>query len=137
MSRIGTLRKLIIEDFKQDQQDLVDKIAYVLNPAIDQIAGVINGGVDFSNLSFQTKDLTLTVDSSGSPTDTTSFKSTIIGRVRGIQCVRAENLTNTDVYPTGCPFVSFSESAGSIIINNITNLQTDNSYKISLIIFPS
>ena len=47
---------------------------------------------------------------------------------------KADNTTNSNIYPTGV-FVSWTQSADFIQINNISGLQVGSSYKIRLVAF--
>src|SRR3990167_6772601 len=108
MASLSELKRLIREDFSPDDQELIGKIANILNPSLQEIYSAINGNLTVTdNINMQLKELEISVDSAGIPKVPTSYKSELKGSTRGIHCVKAENLTSTVTYPISCPFVSF------------------------------
>lgn len=131
MAKIKTLPRLIAEDFDQQNQELISKIAFVTNPAFEQIVQAFNKNLTVEdNLNMQVKDLEITVDSGGVPITTTSFKSSLRGNAKGLIVIRVDSLEKTQVYPTSSPFITFSESAGQITINHVTGLVPNSKYQI-------
>jgi hypothetical protein len=49
----------------------------------------------------------------------------------------AINETNTSVYPTSTPFISFSQVGKTVTINNIKGLQSGYKYTLTLVAFDS
>lgn len=134
MAKLTFLKRLIKEDFKQADQELIGKIAFILNPALESITNVLTRNLTFEdNFAGQIKEVDLTVDASGKPINTTSFKSDLNGSCKNLIVTRAQNLTNTAVYPSSAPFISFSESNGQIFINNCTGLQANNKYRLRIL----
>jgi hypothetical protein len=128
-ANLSFLKRLIKEDFEKKDQELVGKIAFVLNPALQQITNILNHGLTIADLNTQVKDLEITVDSSGFPTTDASFKSTLRGRCSQLTIGRAQAV-NATVYPTGAPFPSYTEINGQIVINHITGLPADTRFTI-------
>lgn len=123
-----------MEDFASKDQPLVGKIAFVLNPGLEILTQALNKNITFQdNVYCQVKDVTVTVDANGIPTSTTQIKSTLNNNSQGLMCVLAINSTNPSVYPTGYPFISFTETNKLITIQHITGLQPNNSYQLRII----
>lgn len=129
------LKKLVKEDFDQKDQTLIGKVGFVLNPVIQQITSVLNNGLSLSNLSTQIKNLAVTVDASGNPTNNLSFKSTLSARCTMIQVGRSQNLSNSTTYPTSGHSVSFTENNGQIQILNITGLTAGDNWQLTLVAY--
>lgn len=70
-------KRLVTEDFKSDDQELVSKLAYVLNPFLEQMTNAMNSSITVSdNLDMDYKDIIVTVDSLGIPVNNVSFQTT-------------------------------------------------------------
>ena len=135
MAKSTEFKRLRSEDFGADDQEMIGKLAIIINPMLEQINFALAGNITFSeNISSQIKDIDVTVDSSGTPKITTQFKSTLNTPFKGIWCIRAENQTNTSTYPSSQPFVSALDQGGLVTINHISGLQADNKYKLKLLV---
>lgn len=128
MPNLSFLKRLIKEDFDKKDQELVSKIASILNPALEQIVGIFNKGLNIGDLNTQNKDIEITVDASGFPINNTSFRSELKGKCSMIICGRAQALGVIGVYPTGGHSISFTELAGQLTINHITGLPADQKF---------
>lgn len=133
MAKLGFLKRLVKEDFKKEDQDIISKIAFILNPALESITNSLNNSLTFAeNMNAQVKDLTVEVKS-GKPVQDVSFRSTLKGLCRGIICIRASNLSNTNSFPTSSPFLSFTEDMGQITITHISGLQDNEKYSLRIV----
>lgn len=135
MSQIPQLKKLIVEDFPKKDQDLISKIAYPFNNAIETIINTVNGQLTFDNLTWQYKSITFTVNADGTLPASAAFNLTTTGQPLGINIIRVVNNTNT-VPLTGAPFASYSLGSKSLItFSNITGLTPGINYTINFIVF--
>jgi len=133
---LGAFRRLYKNDFKPEDQDLVEKISYPLNTGIESIYEAFNKKISLSdNLLCTIRDVEVTVDSTGKPVNTTSFKLDFTGSVSSIFVGNAQNLTNTSTYPTSAPFISWTQTQTGVTINNVTGLQPNNNYRLRIIAF--
>jgi hypothetical protein len=134
MAKLGFLKRLIVEDFNKDDQRVAGKIAYVFNPSMEQLVQALTNGITFEdNIASQVKEITITVDAAGKPISNTSFKSTLKGQCKNIIVTRANNLTNSAVYVTSCPFISWTEDQGQIMIDHVAGLVAGNKFQLRLI----
>jgi hypothetical protein len=122
MSRVPDLRQIKKEDFDSKDQKLVDQLAFPLNNFMQQVINVCKNGVDFNNLNQQIVTFTASVDSTGTPTTPIQFKNTLSTKVIGLICINAINVSTNMRYPQAAPFISYTISAGNIIITNISGL---------------
>lgn len=132
MARIQIPKKLRSEDFKADQQELVDKLAFVINDAFDSFYQTLSKGVDYENLRRQLTTLTVTIDKTGKVAQTPEIKLNVLGRVLGVQVLNAVNVDNINIYPTTSPFVSFSTNSNILRILNITGLPVSSQWSLTL-----
>lgn len=123
------------ENFPSKYHDLVDTIAYPINNAFQQIINAFNSNqiTVTDNLNQQYKTISITVDASGNPVQTTTYKSTLTGRTQGIIVINAVNTTSSTTYPTSCPFISFIDNSGTVTINNVSGLQANQKYTLTIL----
>lgn len=130
-------KRLIKEDVQEEDRALVEKVGYVINPSFEQLAKILDNNLTIKdNFNQSQKEIIVTVNATGTPVTATQFKTDISGNCRGLQVINAVNQSSVNTYPTGTPFISFTEKVGVITVNNITNLQAGNKYKLTVIIYP-
>lgn len=130
MAKVPELRRIVTEEFKEDQRELIDKLGVVLNLFMQQTIDALNGNLDSVNIKQEYKDITVAVNSSGIPIQDTIMKSNIKGRVQGMEVVRAENLTNPGTFPTGGIFITWTVVNTLIRVQHITGLQANQQYTL-------
>lgn len=131
MPFIDTVKRINVDEFKKEDRDTVERIAEIYNYFAEQVTDTINGNLDFDNLNRSVLSLEVSVLSTGKPVNELKF-SAKVGLV-GTKVLRAENLTNAAIYPSGCPFLSFSASGSGIYtVTNITGLQAGNKYRLTI-----
>lgn len=126
-------KRIIKEGVPKEYHVLIDAIAPSINDFADQVINAFNKNITVEdNLNMEIKTLEVVVDGGGIPTMSTAFKSNLADRVRGIVVIRAENLTNSTVYPTAAPFITYSENNSVITINHIAGLPASDKFKLRL-----
>lgn len=137
MAVVQPFKRIVLEDYDKQYRDLVDKLGSAINLFNDDVYNAFDNGLDIEdNFTSVKKSLTVMVDSTGKPTTVTQLKTGLPSICYGIQVLNAVNQTTTTTYPTGTPFLSFTENSGILTINNITGLQANNKYVLSLILIP-
>jgi hypothetical protein len=132
MGKIQIPRKLRVEDFKSDQQDIVGKIGDIYNSFVEEVYNVLNKRIDYDNLNRELKEVTVLMNASGSLASLPQIKTAVNGKIKGISVLNAINLINPNTYPTSAPFVSWTINGNIITILNITGLQANSEYKLTL-----
>lgn len=128
------IKRLAKEDFSAEDRELIGKLAFPLNSFMEQVRNLLDGNIDFQNL----KQELVTVDVtavSGFPTVLTKFKSNLSGKILGMHCVMATNLTDGTNYPTSAPFISFTQDSGIVTIQNVSGLQDSETYQLKLVLY--
>jgi hypothetical protein len=135
LGRIPDIKRLRQEDFGPEDQALIGKLAYSLNTFMDQVISVLNGNVDFLNLNQEIKDVTVELDGSGNIAKAVNINTALTTKVAGIVCIRADNLDDSSVTPTGQPFMTFDIINTNLIqLKTITGLQNSSRYKLKLLL---
>lgn len=132
MPKLASYRRIITNDFKDpEQKKLVEQLSSPINDSFNELYFATNGRLSLrENIYCTVKD----VDIAGGQTET-SFTLDKQGLVIGCLVISAVNQTNTAIYPTSQPFVSFVQNGNSVIINNITGLQADQRYIVRIVAF--
>lgn len=133
--KLPNLRRLWSPDFPADYQDLVDKLAGVLNINQQVLFDVLNKKVSIrDNIDCAVKDFTVQVGSDGIPISSTilPLEDKTRGLV-GLEVIRATNLTNSAVYPTGGVFVTWQQVQTGVQILHVTGLPTGNQFSLRII----
>lgn len=134
--KINNVRTIRAEDFEEDYSQLTSQLGTLLNPFMQEVAELADGRVDFENRVETIRTFDITVDENGIPTQSPFRLNTDKTNIRGMHVIRAINLTNSAIYPTGAPFVTWNPIGGSLIeIKHITGLQASNKYKLTIITY--
>lgn len=135
MAKISNFRRISAEDYSGENQQIIEKIAYNLNPFMQEVTDVINGNLDFSNLSFNIIRATLTVNANGTPVGTDQL-NVGINNPNGFTVIAATNTINSVSYTPGQPFISFTPQGNNIVkINNISNLTANIPFLLTILVF--
>lgn len=103
---------------------------------MESLYNAMHSNVSLSdNIACTVKTITITVDSSGIPiaNGTNSFTIGVTTSITGITVLKATDLTNNNVYPTGAPFISYSQSSNIVTINNITGLVAGDNWQLVIV----
>lgn len=134
MAKIGNFKRLSTEAVESKYRDLIQLIAGSTNDFADEVTTALNNNLTVDeNLNMQYKTLEFSVASTGVPTVTTQFKSTLKSRVKGLQVIKVENLTNPNTYLTGAPFITFTETNQVVTVSHITGLVVSNKYRVTVL----
>lgn len=134
--KLESFRRINIEDYTQEEQDLIQKLASTLNVALDLIYLALSNRLTFAdNIDSTTTSFTVKLDADGVPKTGTSFALNVNAGVTptasGINVINASSTT----FPTGAPFISFTQSGATISINHITGLAADVAWTLNVIAY--
>jgi len=124
-------KRLIKEDFKSEEQDLVNKLAFIVNSGFEPVYAALSKGLTITdNFNQQTQDIVVKVNAGGSPINTIQIryllKSSCIG-ITAINCTPA---------PPSAPWITWEQTGnGLVAINKITGLVANTEYRVKLVLF--
>lgn len=138
MSKLSGGRRLLTEDFSAEDQELIRKLAFVLNPFLEEVTNSLQKNLSVAeNLTMEFKDLDVEVDGSGFPTNTAKFQ-TSFSKVTGLLVVNHTVLTTgASLYPANGIYCTFKQSNNIIEVNHITGLNTSTKYRLRLLVLSS
>lgn len=138
--KLPSQKRINENDFDKEYQDLVKELASVLNTDIENIYLALSKRLSITdNVDCTVKTVTVLVDASGIPTTTTSFQldrtggTQVFSKIKGITVITATNNTNSTVYPTSQPFISWTQNEGRVTINHISGIPASNLFSLVLI----
>jgi hypothetical protein len=132
--KLPNYRRIFSSDFDAQYKELLDKLSGTINSGVEVLYEALNGRLNFSdNFAATVTSFSVTVDSNGTPTGTTSFKLANTQKVTGLLIASCTDDNSSVLYPPGAPFISFTQSAQSITVNNIRGLTAGRSYTIGVI----
>ena len=135
MGRIQAPKTIRAEDFPQDAQETVTKLAFVLNNYLTEIFSLVNGNIDFFNLAQSLRTITVTTGAGGVVTTLpVRVSSELNRRVAGVICVSARNPLDPSVFVNNTPFVTFSSEPGQLVIQNISGLPANSQIQLTLVL---
>lgn len=133
MAKLSNVIRINPSDFPKDDQQLVSKLAGILNYFMQEVVDAFEGNINFDNTNFESTEITVTVDSLGVPlTDT--FFSVSSGSVSGIIPIKVTNTTNTILIPDHLPFIDWVFTNNQYKVQRVTGLNATNTYTIKLLI---
>lgn len=132
--KIPNFRRIFYTDYPQDQQPLIQKLSVTINNGFENPYNALQNNISLAdNIACTVKQVTLTVDSTGTPTTATSFSVTTTGTLTGLTVMAATNQTTATVYPTGNPFISYTQNSQLITITNVAGLPANNSFLLTIV----
>jgi hypothetical protein len=128
---IQSPKRILAADFKEDDKDVAGRLGGLLNSYLEELHTLSTKNINIQdNLNQFIKNITVTVNSSGVPTQNIGFQNNLNTRISGTQVIRA--FGNSPVISQ--PFISFVEREGSIIINHIAGLIPNVEYQLVVLV---
>lgn len=126
--------RILSEDYPDEYQELIDKLAEGLNTYLDSLYNVLSNNSSIGdNLNQGIKTLKVTVDSGGKPVNSLKFSSGLREKVQGLQVIRALG----SYYALSQPFIDFVDRDGIIEVNHIQGLEANVEYTLVIHIIGS
>jgi hypothetical protein len=136
--KLPQYKRITKSDYPTDSQTVVEKLALTINTGFDNMLELANKKISLSdNILCSVRTITIIVDSAGTPTGTASFSLDFTGRVLGVQVINAINLTNINIFPTGTPFISYSQTQSGVTMKNITGLTSKDNWQLTVVAYGS
>jgi len=135
MAKLDAVQRIRPEDFQEDYAQLVEQLGGILNQFMQQVVDLSDNEVDFDNLDQNLIQFDITVDAAGNTIGTSQIN---VGKdaPNGMSVIYTQNLTNSQVYPTSQPFISYvRQGNGLVTVNNIAGLPANNKFKLTAIVY--
>jgi hypothetical protein len=107
MAKLSSVRRIIPEDFKKEDQDVANIIASSYNDFADELFLTVNGKLDFDNLARSKVIVDIVFDANGTPVGQVNV-ATGLTSVAIINIGKVQNLTNSAARLTAAPYLDWS-----------------------------
>ena len=132
MGKVSGGRRITTEDFGRNDQEMARKLAFVLNPFIEEFVSAFQKRITIAdNLAMEIKTITVELDGSGNVTNTASYQSGV-GKITGLLVLRALEQNGTS-FPTGAPFASFRQENNVVEIQHVTGLPASTKFDLTVL----
>lgn len=133
--KLPSFKRLYSNDYPDDQKSLIDKLSFIINNGIEVLYDALNNKLTFEdNFSSTVAEFLVSVDINGTPKSKTSIKLSTTNKVNGLLVVSAVDVNNNNLYPPGSPFVSFTASSNTLIVNNVKGLTPNRTYRLKVVV---
>lgn len=133
MAKLQNFKRIQTQDYQDDHKETIQKLSFSLNSFAEDVLRALNGNLNTDNFLEKSKTFDVELTSSGEPKNPLQFKNpSSVYKIEGIRVIKVDNLSNTNIYPAYAPFISFSESAGIITINNIAGLSVNYKWRLKI-----
>lgn len=132
MPRISDIRRIVVEDFKQEDQDTVAKIAGSYNEFADEVIQVINGNIDFDNMTRTKVAVDITIDISGTILENLKV-NTGLSYVSGMNIIKVDNAVGPSLRLPAAPYIHFTYlGSGVVSLDYAKGLASGTKYRVVL-----
>lgn len=136
--KLPQYKRITKSDYPTDSQTVVEKLALTINTGFDNMLELANKKISLTdNILCTVRTINITVDVNGNPAGTSSFSLDFTNRVLGAQVINAVNTTNSNIFPTGAPFMSYSQTQSGVTIKNVTGLTPKDSWQLTVVAYGS
>lgn len=137
--RIPNQKRLDKQNFDDQYGELIDTLAFTVNNDGEVVFNVLNRNVSLKDNVFCTvREVQVILDANGIPKNTASFQLDITNmRVLGCVVLKAVNAKISTTYPSGSPFLNYTQTTNIVTINHVTGLQADTPWNLTIVAFGS
>lgn len=135
--KLDNVKRIIVEDFGKDDQEIASRIGTVLNTFMEQATNAINGNISIENTDREFITLTkVKVTSAGTPLQKLQFSSTK-SNYNSHNVINVINNSDISKVLNSRPYVTFaSQGNGLYTVRHITGLVSGDEYTIKLELIP-
>jgi hypothetical protein len=144
MASISDIKRIIVEDFPSADQAMIQKLAFILKPFLDDVVAAFDGDITVDNLTRQYASCTIkTVASStsylvnnistgGTISPIVKVKNNLVNPLVGINVINVNNATNPASYPLGAVGITWTVNTNIITITSVTGLPDGQAFNLTL-----
>lgn len=134
MAKLSSYSRIISTDYETDQQPIIEKLGGQVNGGFDPLYSALSNRLTFEdNFLCTVREVEVTLGTNGVPLNRTSFSLSNNLPVKGLLVLNVSNKTSASVFPTGSPFISFSQNGNLLYIDHITGLVPNNRYIVRIL----
>lgn len=134
--RLPSVKRITGDNTPTEVQPVVENLATILNPFMEDVTAILNKGITFDNLAFPVYTIEVMVNSKGIPL--IGGQLPLNKLPLGSQCINVQDSSNLNAIPdiTALPVLFFNQgSSGSVNISKVLNLLPNKKYLLTVIIY--
>lgn len=130
--QLSNVKRIIVEDFKQEDRETVSKLATILNGFMDEVTELSRKNINFDNLNRSVVTLDIKVDASGKPQGVTKI-NTNLKSYRGKNILDVQSLQSGTPNVVSVPYLDCTpEGNGIVRINKIYGLPVNVKVRVTI-----
>lgn len=130
--QVNNFKRINKEDFEEEDQAMIERLSVVLTPFLEQVAAALTKNIDFDNLNQHYTTFTVR-QTAGKPDTLTQIKYPLRSRLKGLQVIAAENITDSTPL-SAAPFINYTTNGDLITITNVVGIPDGKQFRFSIIL---
>lgn len=128
--KLQGLKRIERNDFPSEYKSIIERIGYSFNSFAEEVIDAFNNGrISIENMNRSIITFKVEVNSSGVPVDDLIIQP----NVSNLQGFSVINVTNDNVVPTACPFITYTKlNNGAVKITNIAGLPSGSTFTLKV-----
>lgn len=132
MGQISNTRRIIVEDFAQEDRDAVAKLSSTLNPFMDEIIDVLRNNLDYENLNRSKIVFDVVVDATGKPNINTQI-NTGLSSFSGKHIIDVAGVNSASDVVISTPYLDCTYQGNGIVrINRVLGLPASKKMRVTV-----
>lgn len=129
--QLSNVRRIVVEDFKQEQRETVGKLAEILNTFMDEVVSLSQGNITIENLNRTLVQIDVTIGVDGKPVGVNQI-NTGLSSYTGNKIVNVQSLNGGDNV-ISAPYIDCSyQGNGLVKINKIIGLPAGKKLRVTI-----
>ncbi len=131
MGQLSNVRRIIVEDFKEEDRETVGKIANVFNSFADEVVELSRKRINFDNLARSLVTIDITVDDNGMPKGVSQINTTL-STYSGKNIVSIQSLVG-GANVVSAPYLDCTYQGNGVVkINRFYGLPANKKLRVSI-----
>jgi len=129
--KIQGIKRITVEEFKPDEQQLVGKLSFILNNFMEQVTNVLTNNIDYDNLNREVINFSVVTDATGKPKNPLQLQLTLRTRLKGFNVLKADNIQD-GASLTGAPFIVYTTNGSLVTVTQVLGLPADKKFSFTV-----
>ena len=130
--QLSNVKRIVVEDFKQDDREVVAKLAYILNSFMDEVTDLSRKNVSYDNLNRSKVTVDVTVDAQGKPMGLSQI-NTNLKTYSGNVIINTQSLKSGTANVVSAPYLDCTPQGNGIVkINAFYGLPANAKVKVTI-----
>lgn len=129
--QLSNVRRIVVEDFKQEHRETVGKLSEILNSFMDEVIELSQGNITIDNLNRTIVKADFTVDATGKPMGVSQI-NTGLTTYSGNKIINVQSLSGGDNVISS-PYLDCTfQGNGLVKVNKITGLPAGKKLRLTI-----